>query len=48
MSENVAIVAGSAAKIVLGHSCERAVLEQLKRHIPRLRADLATGDRLEL
>ena len=48
MSENTAIVAGSAAKIVLGHSCDREALEQLKRHIPRLRADLATGDRLEL
>ena len=34
--------------IVLGHSCERAALERLTRHIPRLRADLATGDRLEL
>jgi len=48
LSENTAIVAGSAAKIVLGHSCDREALEQLKRHIPRLRADLATGDRLEL
>jgi hypothetical protein len=47
-SENAAIVANSAAKIVLGHSCERPALEQLKRHIPRLRADLATGDWVEL
>ncbi|HEX4523382.1 MAG TPA: MBL fold metallo-hydrolase [Casimicrobiaceae bacterium] len=47
-SENAAIVANSAAKIVLGHSCERPALEQLKRHIPRLRADLATGDWFEL
>jgi Cft2 family RNA processing exonuclease len=48
LSENIAIAASSAATIVLGHSCERAALEQLKRHIPRLRADLATDDRLEL
>ena len=48
LPENVAIVASSAAGIVLGHSCERAALAQLKRHIPRLRADLATGDRLDL
>src|SRR4029079_19351360 len=33
MSENTAIVAGSASKIVLGHPCEREALEQLKRHI---------------
>ncbi len=48
LSENVAIAAGCGAKTVLGHSCDRAALERLKRHIPRLRADLATGDRLEL
>jgi hypothetical protein len=48
LSENTAIVADSAAKTVLGHSCERAALDRLKRHIPRLRADLATGDWLEL
>ncbi len=48
LSENVAIAASSAATIVVGHSCERAGLEQLNRHIPRLRADLATGDRLEI
>jgi hypothetical protein len=48
LSENTAIVADSAAKTILGHSCESAALDRLKRHIPRLRADLATGDRLEL
>ena len=48
MSENVAIATGSGAKMVLGHSCDRPALEQLKRHIPRLRDDLATGDRVEL
>jgi len=47
-SISAAIEASSAAKIVLGHSCERAALEQLERHIPRLRADLATGDQLDL
>jgi len=48
LSENVAIASGSAAQTVIGHSCDRAALEQLKRHIPRLRADLATGDSLAL
>lgn len=48
LSENVAIAAGSGAETVLGHSCDRAALERLKRHIPRLRADVATGDRLDL
>ena len=48
LSENIAIAASTAAHIVLGHSCEREALGQLERHIPRLRADLATGDRLDL
>jgi hypothetical protein len=48
LSENIAIAGGSGAKTVLGHSCDRAALEQLKRRIPRLRADLATGDRVDL
>ena len=48
LSENVAIAATGAASVVVGHSCDRATLTRLKRHIPRLRADLATGDRLEL
>jgi hypothetical protein len=48
LSENIAIAASSNATIVLGHSCERKALKQLERHIPRLRADLATGDRLDL
>jgi glyoxylase-like metal-dependent hydrolase (beta-lactamase superfamily II) len=48
LSENVAIASGSEAQTVIGHSCDRAALEQLKRHIPRLDADLATGDRLAL
>ena len=48
LSENVAIAASSGAKTVLGHSCDRAALDRLKRHIPRLRADLATGDQVEV
>jgi hypothetical protein len=48
LSENIAIAASTAAHIVLGHSCEREALDQLERHIPHLRADLATGDRLDL
>jgi hypothetical protein len=48
LSENVAIASGSGAQTVIGHSCDRAALEKLKRHIPRLNADLGTGDRLAL
>ncbi|MEP6998339.1 MAG: MBL fold metallo-hydrolase [Betaproteobacteria bacterium] len=48
LSENIAIATGSAAGTVIGHSCEREALERLQRHIPRLRTDLATGDRLEV
>jgi glyoxylase-like metal-dependent hydrolase (beta-lactamase superfamily II) len=48
LSENAAIAAASNAKTVLGHSCDRAALERLKKHIPLLRADLGTGDRLML
>jgi hypothetical protein len=48
LSENAAIAAASNAKTVLGHSCNRAALERLKKHIPLLRADLGTGDRLML
>jgi hypothetical protein len=48
LSENIAIASGSDAQTVIGHSCDRAALEKLKRHIPRLNADLATGDRLAL
>jgi uncharacterized protein len=48
LSENIAIATGSAAETVIGHSCDRAALDRLRRHIPRLRTDLATGDRLEL
>jgi hypothetical protein len=48
LSENIAIARESAATIVIGHSCDRAALEQLQRYIPRLRVDAATGGRLEI
>lgn len=48
LPENAAIVAATAAKTVIGHSCEREALERLQHHIPHMRAELATGDRLEL
>lgn len=48
LPENVAIAADSAAAIVIGHSCDHATLGRLGRHIPRLRVDLATGDRLDV
>lgn len=48
LPQNVATAAASAAATVIGHSCDRATLQRLRRHIPRLRADLATGDRLDI
>jgi hypothetical protein len=48
LMENVAIAAASEANTVLGHSCDRALLAQLTRYIPRLRADLSTGDCVDL
>jgi hypothetical protein len=33
---------------VLGHSCESVVLARLARHMPALRADLATGDWIDI
>jgi glyoxylase-like metal-dependent hydrolase (beta-lactamase superfamily II) len=48
LAENVAIAAASGARLVLGHSCERDALQRLARHLPGLRADLGTGDRVEL
>jgi len=48
LAENIALVAASGAATVIGHSCDRAVLERLKLHIPHLDATLATGDRVEL
>ena len=48
LSENVAMVAASAATTVLGHSCERAALVRLASHVPLLRTDVATGDSVDL
>ena len=48
LSENVAMIAASAARTVLGHSCERAALARLASHVPSLRTDLATGDYVDL
>jgi Cft2 family RNA processing exonuclease len=47
LPENLAIAATSRASVLLGHSCERAVLAGLAKHLPALRTDAATGDRLE-
>jgi glyoxylase-like metal-dependent hydrolase (beta-lactamase superfamily II) len=47
LPENVALAAGSAAATVLGHSCDGAALARLARHIPNLRAEAATGDRID-
>ena len=46
--ENRRLVAASGAERVIGHSCERSVLERLKVQIPQLNATLATGDCVEL
>ena len=48
LAENLALAAASDAGIVLGHSCDRALLTRLTHHLPRLRADLATGDSVDL
>jgi glyoxylase-like metal-dependent hydrolase (beta-lactamase superfamily II) len=48
LTENRTLAAACAATTVLGHSCEHAVLERLARHVPRLRADLATGDCIDI
>lgn len=48
LAENVALAQRSSARIVLGHSCERDALARLAPHLPRLRAELATGDALDL
>jgi phosphoribosyl 1,2-cyclic phosphodiesterase len=48
LTENLAIAAASDASMVLGHSCDRALLARLTHHLPRLRADVATGDCVEL
>ena len=48
LTENLALVAGSQASIVLGHSCEQGVLDRLFARMPSLRADLATGDHIDI
>ena len=48
LTENLAIAAASDANTVLGHSCDQTQLSRLKQRMPRLRADLATGDRVDL
>jgi hypothetical protein len=48
LTQNVAIAAASGANIVLGHSCDRALLARLTQHMPGLRADLSTGDCVDL
>jgi uncharacterized protein len=48
LTENQALATATSATTVLGHSCDRAVLERLARHVPRLRTDLATGDCIDL
>jgi hypothetical protein len=48
LTENLVIAAASEAAFVLGHSCERALLARLTQHLPHLRADVATGDCVEL
>jgi hypothetical protein len=48
LAENRALAAACGAAMMLGHSCEAAVLARLARHLPQLRADLATGDSVQL
>jgi hypothetical protein len=48
LGENLDIAATSGAATVIGHSCDRAQLTKLERRLPRLRADLATGDSVDL
>lgn len=48
LPENMALVAASGATTVLGHSCDHAVLSRLAAHLPSLRADLTTGDCIDL
>ena len=46
--ENVALAASSGARLVLGHSCDLAALARLATHVPGLRVDATTGDRITL
>ena len=48
LTENLALVAACAAPKVIGHSCDRAALDRLARHVAQLDPTLATGDRIEI
>ena len=48
LAENRSLAAAVGARVVLGHSCDRDALARLAPHIPGLRVDAVTGDRLEL
>lgn len=48
LTENLAMVATSAAATILGHSCDRPQLARLAAYAPSLRTDLATGDYIDL
>ena len=48
LTENQALAAGSAPRAVLGHSCDAAALTRLAQHLPRLQANFATGERIDL
>ena len=48
LDEILALVVGSGAATVIGHSCERESLARLAQHMPSLRSDLATGDSIDL
>ena len=48
LNENVALASRSAATTLLGHSCDRPTLARLAHHLPRLRADVATGDCIDI
>ncbi len=48
LTENLDIAAASGASTVIGHSCDAAQLARLKLRLPRLRTELATGDRVDL
>lgn len=48
LSENMTLVKKSNAKLVVGHSCEPAVLARLATHVAALRTDVATGAHIDV
>jgi hypothetical protein len=48
LAENLALIASCGATTVIGHSCDRSVLEALRPHIAHLDTTLATGGRVDL